>query len=53
LYTGRFSGINEGDVQVEADARRIGLYADGEIPNDPKELANRILQTVYMGSENR
>jgi NAD+ synthase (glutamine-hydrolysing) len=48
-----FSAINEGDVQVEADARRIGLYTDGEIPNDPKEFANRILQTVYMGSENR
>ena len=38
---------------MQADARRIGLYADGEIPNDPKELANRIFQTVYMGSENR
>ncbi|XP_042413861.1 glutamine-dependent NAD(+) synthetase-like [Zingiber officinale] len=42
----------DGDEQVKADALRIGLYKNGEIPTDSKEFAKRIFYTVYMGSEN-
>lgn len=44
--------VSEGDTQVQADAKRIGHYDEQKLPNDPRELASRILQTVYMGSEN-
>lgn len=42
------------DKQVIADARRItGEPEDsGYIPSDPKEFANRIFHTCYMGTEN-
>lgn len=46
------SAISEGDTQVQADAKRIGHYVGEEFPQDPKEFANRVLHTVYMGSEN-
>ncbi|CAB4034234.1 Glutamine-dependent NAD(+) synthetase, partial [Paramuricea clavata] len=43
--------VKNGDKQVLEDARRI--VGDREyIPVDPKELANRIFVTCYMGSEN-
>ncbi|KAL6897337.1 hypothetical protein ACP4OV_007033 [Aristida adscensionis] len=44
--------IEKGDEQVKADALRIGQYKDGEIPTDSRELAKRLLYTVYMGTEN-
>ncbi|MCO5559701.1 hypothetical protein L7F22_013302 [Adiantum nelumboides] len=44
--------VTEGDAQVQADARRVGHYDDHALPGDPKEFASRILQTIYMGSEN-
>lgn len=42
------------DKQVIADARRItGEPEDSSyIPSDPKEFANRIFHTCYMGTEN-
>lgn len=42
------------DVQVIADARRIAGEAEDSdyIPVDPKEFANRIFHTCYMGTEN-
>ncbi|XP_051144224.1 glutamine-dependent NAD(+) synthetase-like isoform X3 [Andrographis paniculata] len=43
--------IRSGDEQVIADAIRIGHYAEGKLPMDSKELANRILYTVSMESE--
>ena len=44
--------IQEGDKTVEADARRIGQYGSDELIDDPKELANRLFVTVYMGTVN-
>uniref|UniRef100_A0A061S1R4 Glutamine-dependent NAD(+) synthetase n=2 Tax=Tetraselmis sp. GSL018 TaxID=582737 RepID=A0A061S1R4_9CHLO len=44
--------IAEGDKNVEADARRIGQYGDSDSIDDPRELANRIFVTVYMGTVN-
>ncbi|KAH7388544.1 hypothetical protein KP509_16G081100 [Ceratopteris richardii] len=44
--------VLEGDDQVQSDALRIGQYDDDSLPDDPKEFASRIFQTVYMGSEN-
>ncbi|CAG8529413.1 123_t:CDS:10 [Diversispora eburnea] len=42
------------DVQVIEDSRRItGEGKDSDyIPNDPKEFANRIFHTCYMGTQN-
>lgn len=42
------------DQQVITDARRIaGLPEEDEyVPTDPKEFANRIFHTCYMGTEN-
>jgi NAD+ synthase (glutamine-hydrolysing) len=42
------------DKQVIADARRItGEPEDSSyIPSDPREFANRIFHTCYMGTEN-
>ncbi|CAK9231415.1 unnamed protein product [Sphagnum troendelagicum] len=42
----------EGDQQVCLDAVRIGNYQEKEVPKTAQELANRILHTVYMGTEN-
>eukprot|EP00250_Pteridium_aquilinum_P018390 c24065_g1_i2 orf=296-2500(+) len=44
--------VAEGNDQVQADAKRIGHYDEHALPIDPKEFASRVLQTVYMGSEN-
>ncbi|KAJ7281635.1 hypothetical protein C8J57DRAFT_1298220 [Mycena rebaudengoi] len=43
-----------GDQQVIGDARRIaGEPVDSDyIPSDPREFANRIFHTCYMGTEN-
>ncbi|KAH6915858.1 hypothetical protein BKA70DRAFT_1253990 [Coprinopsis sp. MPI-PUGE-AT-0042] len=43
-----------GDQQVIADARRMtGEPADSSyVPTDPREFANRIFHTCYMGTEN-
>ncbi|KAJ9118732.1 hypothetical protein QFC22_003953 [Naganishia vaughanmartiniae] len=40
--------------QVIADARRIAQEEEGSsyIPSDPREFANRIFHTCYMGTEN-
>ncbi len=45
--------MKEGDQQVCLDAVRIGNYQEKEVPKTAQELANRILHTVYMGTENR
>ncbi|RUO95396.1 hypothetical protein BC936DRAFT_144159 [Jimgerdemannia flammicorona] len=44
----------EGDTQVIKDARRMtGEPEDSEyLPTDPREFANRIFHTCYMGTEN-
>lgn len=41
-------------MQVISDARRIaGLPENTDyVPSDPKEFANRIFHTCYMGTEN-
>lgn len=44
--------ISEGNEQVLRDAQRLGHYEEGKVPTDAAELANRLLHTVYMGSEN-
>jgi len=44
--------IAAGDTTVEADARRIGQYEPSEMIDDPRELANRLFTTVYMGTMN-
>ncbi|KXN86615.1 Glutamine-dependent NAD(+) synthetase, partial [Leucoagaricus sp. SymC.cos] len=43
-----------GDRQVIADARRMTGEGEGTtyIPSDPREFANRIFYTCYMGTEN-
>ncbi len=41
-----------GDSRVEADALRIGQYRDGEQVASAQELADRVLHTVYMGTQN-
>ena len=45
---------NHVDEQVIADARRMtGEPEHSEyLPTDPKEFANRIFHTCYMGTEN-
>lgn len=42
------------DKQVIADARRIAGENNESIwlPTDPRDLANRIFHTCYMGTEN-
>lgn len=52
VYT---AAVVEKDEAVLADVCRIGGYgAEGEMksPTSPQEFANRILTTVYMGTEN-
>ncbi|KAI7835944.1 hypothetical protein COHA_010177 [Chlorella ohadii] len=44
--------VAEGDEDVLADAVRVGQYGEGERPTDAAELANRLLCSVYMGTEN-
>ncbi|DBA79501.1 TPA: hypothetical protein ACH3X2_007768 [Trebouxia sp. C0005] len=44
--------VDAGDKLVEADARRVGQYKEGEKVGTPQELANRIFTTVYMGTVN-
>lgn len=44
--------ISDGDKVVLDDARRIGGYALDERPTSAKELAGRLLTTIYMGSSN-
>jgi NAD+ synthase (glutamine-hydrolysing) len=46
--------IDPADKQVIADARRMtGEPEDSSyIPSDPREFANRIFHTCYMGTEN-
>lgn len=41
-------------MQVIGDARRIAGEAEDSayIPSDPREFANRIFHTCYMGTEN-
>lgn len=43
--------IAAGDAIVEADARRIGQYKQGE-PVSAHDLANRLFHTVFMGTVN-
>ncbi|KAH8103877.1 glutamine-dependent NAD(+) synthetase with GAT domain-containing protein [Cristinia sonorae] len=44
----------KGDQAVISDARRIAGEAEGSeyVPIDPREFANRIFHTCYMGTEN-
>lgn len=44
--------MQAGNQQVEADARRIGQYTDDEALTEPRDLANRLLTSVYMGTVN-
>jgi NAD+ synthase (glutamine-hydrolysing) len=44
--------VQAGDKRVEADARRIGQYAQAEQADSAPELAHRLLTTVYMGTVN-
>mmetsp|Transcript_14531 Transcript_14531/g.25481 ORF Transcript_14531/g.25481 Transcript_14531/m.25481 type:complete len:725 (-) Transcript_14531:171-2345(-) len=45
--------VAAGDVQVAADMRRIGNYGTDEVlDSDPKQFANRIFVTLYMGTVN-
>eukprot|EP00887_Chlorella_sp_A99_P004869 scaffold4.g4869.t1 len=46
------ASIQAGDVQVLADAVRVGQYGSMETPSSAMELAGRLLSTVYMGTEN-
>ena len=45
---------NHVDEQVIADARRMTVEPEHSeyLPTDPKEFANRIFHTCYMGTEN-
>ncbi|KAJ3514988.1 hypothetical protein NLJ89_g2039 [Agrocybe chaxingu] len=45
---------SRGETQIVADARRIAGEPDDSdyLPTDPKEFANRIFHTCYMGTEN-
>lgn len=45
--------MREGDKQVIADAIRMGNYRNDEVPESADEFAQRLLHTVYMGTENR
>lgn len=45
------SAIKEGDSNVLKDIQRI-TGDSGYVPQDPRELCNRILVTCYMGTEN-
>jgi NAD+ synthase (glutamine-hydrolysing) len=50
VYT---AAMVEKDDSVLADVRRVGGYGPEEAgPTSPQEFANRILTTVYMGTEN-
>lgn len=42
------------DEKVIADARRIAGEADDStwVPTDPRDIANKIFHTCYMGTEN-
>ncbi|KAI9288773.1 hypothetical protein BC943DRAFT_356774 [Umbelopsis sp. AD052] len=42
----------EGNQQVILDARRIANQGEDYIPKDPKEFANHLFHTCYMGTEN-
>ncbi|OWF50194.1 Glutamine-dependent NAD(+) synthetase [Mizuhopecten yessoensis] len=43
--------VKNGDTKVLSDVRRI--IGDGAyVPQDPRELANKVFTTCYMGSEN-
>lgn len=42
-----------GDETVAADVRRVArLAADEDVPRDPRELAQKIFLTMYLGTEN-
>ncbi|KAI8982532.1 hypothetical protein BDB01DRAFT_744138 [Pilobolus umbonatus] len=43
---------SEGNVEVIDDARRLAGGDPKYIPTDPREFANRIFYTCYMGTEN-
>ena len=45
-------GTQAGDAQVQADARRIGQYNEGQAIASSQELAGQILSSVFMGTEN-
>lgn len=44
--------VQAGDAAVLADARRVGRYPEAGAVDDARELAGRLLTTVYMGSQN-
>lgn len=49
VYT---AAVEQGDNRVLTDMQRICSYSSDELPNSPEEIAERILTTVYMGTEN-
>lgn len=46
------AAVEEGDMAVLAEVKRVGGYGKEEVPVSPQEFANRVLTTVYMGTEN-
>ena len=46
------NAVVSGNQQVIADARRITEEDHSYLPKDPREFANRIFHTCYMGSKN-
>lgn len=42
----------EGNEQVIKDARKITRSSDDWTPTDPREIANKIFHTCFMGTEN-
>ena len=44
--------IRQGNKEVLAEAQRIGQYGSTDVIDDPRDLANRIFCTAYMGTVN-
>ncbi|GIL71251.1 hypothetical protein Vretifemale_1851 [Volvox reticuliferus] len=44
--------VRDGDFEVMNDVSRIAGYGPGELPENPRELAGRLLSCVYMGTVN-
>eukprot|EP00891_Asterochloris_glomerata_P006489 jgi/Astpho2/6489/e_gw1.00096.52.1_t len=44
--------VQQGDKAVEAEARRVGHYKEGEAIESAQEFASRVFMTCYMGTVN-
>lgn len=47
------AGVRDGVPGVREAVLQLGAYEEGEEPKDAQEFAQRILHTIYMGTENR